>query len=46
MSRDQERGRSHNAKIHDNSFGRVEQFKYLGKPPTNQHSIQKKLTAD
>jgi len=45
MSRDQDAGRSHNVKIDDKSFGRVEQFKYLGNPLTNQNSIQKKLRA-
>jgi len=40
MSRDQNAGRSHNIKIDDNSFERVEQFRYLGKTLTNQNSIQ------
>jgi len=29
MSRDQNAGRSHNIKIYNNSFERVEEFKYL-----------------
>jgi len=32
MSRDQNAGRSHNMKIDNMSFERVEEFKYLGKP--------------
>ena len=32
MSRDQNAGRSHNMKIDNMSFERVEVFKYLGKP--------------
>jgi len=31
MSRDQIAGRSHNIKLHNSSFERVEQFKYLGR---------------
>jgi hypothetical protein len=46
MSRDQDTGRSHNVNIDDKSFGSVEQFKYMGKPLTNQNYIQKKLRAD
>jgi hypothetical protein len=45
MSRDQDTGRSHNVKIDDKSFGRVEQFKYWGKTLTNQNSVKKKLRA-
>jgi len=37
MSQDQNAGRSHDIKIEDRSFERVEEFKYLG---TNQNSIQ------
>jgi len=36
-SRDQNAGRSHNMKIDNRSFERVEEFKYLG---TNQFSVQ------
>jgi len=32
-SREQNAGRSHNIKIDNKSFERVEQFKYLGKKP-------------
>jgi hypothetical protein len=31
MSRDQNAGRSHSMKIDNSSFGRVEEFKYLGR---------------
>jgi hypothetical protein len=41
MSRDQDTGRNHNVNIDDKSFGRAEKFKYLGKPLTNQNSIQR-----
>ena len=40
MSRDQIAGRSHNIKIDNSSFERVEQFKHLGTTLTNQNSIQ------
>jgi len=40
MSRDQNSGRSHIIKIENNSFGNLEEFKYLGKNLTNQNSIQ------
>jgi hypothetical protein len=43
MSRDQNVGRSHNIKIDNNSFERVEEFKYLGTTITNQNSIQKEI---
>ena len=39
MPRDQNAGRSHNIKIDNNSFERVEEFKYLGTTLTNQNSI-------
>ena len=42
-SRDQNAGRSHNIETDDNSFVRVEEFKYLGTTLTNQNSIQKKI---
>ena len=45
MSRDQDAGRSHNIKIDNNSFERVEQFKYLGTTLTNQNSIQAEITS-
>jgi len=37
---DQKEGRSHNIKIDDSSFERVEDFLYLGNTLTNQNSIQ------
>jgi len=43
MSRDQKAGRNHNIKIDNNSFERVEQFKYLGTTLTNQNSIQEEI---
>jgi len=41
MSRDQNAGRIRNIKNDNSSFGRVEEFKYLGKTRTNRNSIQK-----
>ena len=46
MSRDQNVGRSHNMKIDNSSFDRVEEFKYLGTTLTNQNSIQEEMRAD
>jgi hypothetical protein len=43
MFRDQHLGRSHNIKIDNISFARVEQFKYLGETLTNQNSIQEEI---
>jgi len=40
MSRDQNAGRSHDIKIDNSCFERVEQFGYLGTTLTNQNSIQ------
>jgi len=40
MSRDQNAGRSHNTKIDNSSFERVEEFKYLKTTLTEQNSIQ------
>jgi len=40
MSRDQNAGRSHDIKIDNSCFERVEQFRYLGTTLTNQNSIQ------
>jgi len=45
MSRDQKAGRSHNIKIGNSSFQRLEQFKYLGRTLTNQSSIQDEITS-
>ena len=46
MSRDQNAGRSHNTKTDDNSFERVEEFKYLGTTLANKILFGKKLRAD
>jgi len=43
MSRDQNAGGSHNIKIGNNSFERVEEFKYLGRNLTNQNSILEEI---
>jgi hypothetical protein len=43
MSRDRNAGRSHNVKIDNCSFERVEEFKYLGTNLANQNSIQEKI---
>jgi len=43
MSRNQNAGGSHNIKIDDSSFERVEQFKYLGTTLTYQNSIQEEI---
>jgi len=43
ISRDQNAGRSHNIKIDNNSFERVEQFRYLGTTLRNQNSIQEEI---
>jgi hypothetical protein len=40
VSRDQMAGRSHNIKIDNSSFQRVEVFKYFGTTLTNKNSIQ------
>ena len=40
MSEDQNAGRSHDIKTDSSCFVRVEQFRYLGTPITNQNSIQ------
>ena len=42
-SRDQAVGRSHNIKIDNGSFEKVEEFKHLVKILTNQNSIQKEI---
>jgi len=43
MSRDQNIGRSHNIKIDNSSFERMEEFKYLGTASTNKNFIQKDI---
>ena len=43
MSRDQNAGRSHSMKIDNSCIERVEEFKYLGTPLTNQNSIQEEI---
>jgi len=43
MSRDQNAGRRHSIKIDDNSFERVEDFKYVGINLTNQNYIQEEI---
>ena len=40
MSQDQNAGRSHNIKIDNSSFERVDEFKYLVTILTNQNSFQ------
>ena len=46
MSGDQNAGGSHNIKIDNGSFERVEQFKYLGTNLTSKILFRKKLCAD
>jgi len=43
MSRNQKAGRSHSIKIENSSFGKVEEFRYLGTTLTNQNSIQEEI---
>jgi len=43
MSRDQNAGRSHSVRIENNTFERVEEFKYLGTTLTNQNSIPEEI---
>jgi len=43
MSREQNAGRSHNMKVFNRSFERVEEFKFLGTTLTNQNSIQEEI---
>jgi hypothetical protein len=43
MFRDRKAERIQNIKIDNNSFEMVEEFKYLGKPLTNQNYIQKEI---
>ena len=46
MSRDQNAGRSHNMRINNRSFERVEEFKYLETTLTIKILFRKKLRAD
>ena len=41
MSRDRNAGRGHSVKIDNMSIERMEEFKYLGTPLTDQNSIQR-----
>ena len=43
MSQDPKSGWSHNIRIDNSSFARVEQFKYIGTTLTNQNSIQEEI---
>jgi hypothetical protein len=43
MSRNQNAGHNHNIKVHNKSFERVEEFKYLGATLTNRNSIQEEI---
>jgi len=43
MSRDQNAGQSHSVKIDNNSFEKVEEFRYLGTTLTYQNSIQEEI---
>ena len=43
MSGDQSAGQKQNIKTDNSSFERMEVFKYLGKPVTNQNSIQEEI---
>jgi len=42
-SREQNAGKNYNIKTDNKSFGRVEEFKYLGTTLTNQNSIQEEI---
>jgi len=46
MSRNQNAGRSHNIKIDNSSFERVEKFKYLAKTEQMEILFRKELRAD
>jgi hypothetical protein len=43
MSRNENAGHNHNVKIDNNSFERVEEFKYLGATVTNRNSIYEEI---
>ena len=43
MSREQNAGQNHSVRIDNNTFERVEEFKYLGTTLTNQNAIQEEI---
>ena len=43
MCRDQNAGRNHSVRIDNNTFKRVEEFKYLGTTLTNKNSIAEEI---
>ena len=43
LTRDQNAGRTHNIKIDNSSFERVEEFRYLGTTQMNQNSVQEEI---
>jgi len=43
MSQDQKAGQSHNVKIHNSSFEKVEEFKNLGTTLTNENAIHEEI---
>jgi hypothetical protein len=43
MSRDQNAGRNHSARINNNTFERVEEFRYLGTTLSHQNSIPEEI---
>ena len=43
MSRDQNAGRNHSVRIDNSTFGRVEEFKYLGTTLTNKNSTMEEI---
>jgi len=43
MSRDQNAGRNHSVRINNNTFERMEEFKYLGTTLTHQNSIPEEI---
>jgi len=45
MYRDQNAGRINNVRIANNTFLRVEEFKYLGTTLTNQNSITEEINS-
>jgi hypothetical protein len=43
ISQDQKAGQSHNVKIYNSSFERMEEFRYLEATLTNQNCIQEEI---